>query len=133
MTETKKLLVGALFATLACILSASGSATAAPSLGLTTPHAGTDSLVEHARYRRHYGYYRPYRPYYAYRRHHGRNVAIGVGAAIIGGIILSEAARAEYRRSGAWERCADTFRSFEPDTGMYTGYDGVRRVCPYLR
>ena len=73
---------------------------------------------------------------YGYRRgnNFGRNAAIGLGAAIIGGIVLSEAARAEHRSSHAsdWDRCTQTYRSFEPDTGMYTGYDGVRRTCPFL-
>ena len=65
----------------------------------------------------------------------GGGIALGIGAAIIGGIVLSEAARAEHRSShgGDWDRCAQTYRSFEPDTGLYTGYDGVRRTCPYLR
>jgi BA14K-like protein len=69
-----------------------------------------------------------------YRRNNGRNIGIGIGAAIIGGIILNEAARAEYRSNSrdAWERCASTYRSFEPSTGMYTGYDGERHTCPYL-
>lgn len=62
----------------------------------------------------------------------GRNAGIGIGAAIIGGVILSEAARSAHRRDHGsdWERCAETYRSFEPRTGMYTGYDGVRRTCP---
>lgn len=34
------------------------------------------------------------------RRNVGRNVAIGVGALVVGGIIASEAARANSRRSG---------------------------------
>lgn len=69
-----------------------------------------------------------------YRNNYGRNAGIGIGAAIIGGAILSEAARAAQRRDngGGWERCADTYKSFERSTGMYTGYDGVRRTCPYL-
>ena len=64
----------------------------------------------------------------------GRNAGIGIGAAIIGGVILSQAARSAHRRDHGsdWERCAETYRSFEPSTGMYTGYDGVRRTCPYL-
>ena len=64
----------------------------------------------------------------------GRNIGIGLGAAIIGGIILSEAARSASRRdhAGDWDRCAATYRSFEWSTGMYTGYDGIRRTCPYL-
>lgn len=57
---------------------------------------------------------------------------IGIGAAIIGGAILSGAARASNRGGDAWDRCARTYRSFERRTGMYTGYDGVRRRCPYL-
>ena len=64
----------------------------------------------------------------------GRNAGIGIGAAIIGGIVLSEAARAQHREEhgGDWRRCAQTYRSFEPNTGMYTGYDGERHTCPYL-
>lgn len=89
--------------------------------------------VEHVQYRsygRGYGGYRNY----GYRRNDGRNIALGIGAAIIGGIALSEAARAEHRTTyaGDWDRCAETYRSFESSTGMYTGYDGVRRTCPYL-
>ncbi len=70
-----------------------------------------------------------------YRRGNGGNIALGIGAAIIGGIVLSEAARAEHRSShgSAWSRCAQTYRSFDSDTGMYTGYDGVQHTCPYLR
>lgn len=65
----------------------------------------------------------------------GDNLALGIGAAIIGGIVLSEAARNEHRRSHGsdWQRCADTYRSFDPGTGLYTGYDGERHTCPYLR
>lgn len=72
-----------------------------------------------------------------YGRRYGNdgNIALGIGAAIIGGIILSEAARADHRRTHGsdWDRCERTYRSFDPSSGLYTGYDGVRRTCPYLR
>lgn len=70
-----------------------------------------------------------------YRGNDIRYVALGIGGLIIGGIILSEAARSRHRRdhSNDWQRCTATYRSFETDTGMYTGYDGIRRPCPYLR
>lgn len=39
-----------------------------------------------------------------------------------------------YRRGRSAEaRCEDRFRSYEPDTGLYTGYDGKKHLCPYLR
>ena len=33
----------------------------------------------------------------------------------------------------AQEACANRFRSFEWDTGLYTTYSGYKRLCPYLR
>jgi BA14K-like protein len=96
--------------------------------------ANGQQTIEQIQYRgRYYGRGGGYRNY-GYRRNNGRNIALGIGAAIIGGIVLSETGRAEHRRthSSDWDRCAQTYRSFEPDTGMYTGYDGERHTCPYL-
>jgi hypothetical protein len=96
--------------------------------------AAKDAVVhERVQYRE--GYYgrRDYRRG-NYRRNDGRNIGLGIAGLVIGGIVLSEAARAEHRGSHGsdWERCAQTYRSFERNTGMYTGYDGIRRPCPYL-
>jgi hypothetical protein len=39
----------------------------------------------------------------------------------------------DYESSGGgYARCEATFRSFDPGSGTYVGYDGVRRTCPYL-
>jgi BA14K-like protein len=114
-------------------------AAAQPGFGATSAFATTTirpESVEKVQYRGRYnnrgaGGYRNY----GYRRNDGRNFALGLGAAIIGGIVLSQAGRAEHRRthSSDWDRCSQTYRSFEPETGMYTGYDGVRHTCPYLQ
>ena len=79
-----------------------------------------------------------------------RGVGVGIGAAIVGGIIANEIYRPRYRYyddysydgpyyapSGyggdARELCAQNFRSFEWRTGLYTTYEGDKRLCPYLR
>ena len=81
----------------------------------------------------------------------GRGIGIGLGAAIVGGIIANEIYRPRYgyyyddyeydgpyyapsNFSGDARRlCAENFRSFEWDTGLYTTYSGYKRLCPYLR
>ena len=75
---------------------------------------------------------------YGYGRNRGRNIGLGIAAGIIGGVVISQAARSngyyERRHSGssARQRCADTYRSFDWSSGTYMGYDGDRHVCPYL-
>ncbi len=111
------------------------AAIAQPFAGARSPAAATaPNVVEQVQYRNDGRYRGGYHGGHR-RGGGGGGIALGIGAAIIGGIILSEAARAEHRTSHGdqWDRCAQTYRSFESDTGMYTGYDGVRRTCPYLQ
>lgn len=93
------------------------------------------SHVEQAQYRRYGdgGYYnRGYggRGYYGRRRGNGVGIGLGIAGAVIVGSILAE----EARRSGGSgsSRCARTYRSYDPDSGTYTGYDGETHRCPYL-
>jgi hypothetical protein len=37
-----------------------------------------------------------------------------------------------YAYGGGVDRCEATFRSFDPGSGTYMGYDGARHRCPYL-
>jgi hypothetical protein len=112
-----------------------GTAQALPA----APFAGTPS-VTHTSDLYAVGYRGGYR-HGGYRYSRGRNVGLGIAAAIVGGVVLSQAARSNgyydrrYRTSGssAAQRCADTYRSFDWDSGTYMGYDGERHVCPYLR
>ncbi len=94
------------------------------------PAVTSSGLLSQVQYRGYNGYSRN-----RHRGNGGRNLALGIGGLIVGGILLSEAARSEHRveHSSDWQRCAQTYRSFEPDTGLFTGYDGLRHPCPFLR
>lgn len=76
------------------------------------------------RYR--YGYGRPYRHYgYGYR---GWDPGAAAAAGIIGlttGAIIGNALS---QRGG--DRSCYRFRSYNPQTGTYIGYDGRRHYCP---
>jgi hypothetical protein len=94
-----------------------------------------------------------YRRYgYGYRRGWGPGPWLGLGAGVvIGSIIANEAYRprpGRYYDDAAYDGpyyypsgysgdprsiCAQNFRSFEWNTGLYTTYSGEKRLCPYLR
>ena len=112
-----------------------GAALASPTIAQAMPASGASrtavttepAFVQQVYYRG--GYYGG-----GYRGYRGRNIGIGIGAAIVGGVIVSQALRAERRNygGGARQHCADTYRSFDWESGTYMGYDGHRHVCPYL-
>lgn len=137
MSIAKLLPIGAL--ALVVGMSTAQAAPAAQVPVLPVAKADTAAGVTDVRYR----YYR--------HRHSGRNLAIGLGVGVLGAIIASEAYRPRagyyyddepydgpyYRPSGyagdPRTLCAQNFRSFEWNTGLYTTYGGDKRVCPYLR
>jgi hypothetical protein len=97
--------------------------------------------TEYSQYRRYYGgrgyYGRPYGGRY-YRRGGGAAAAGLIGGlaagAIIGGAIASQQAQAApvYAAPGndAVAYCMQRFRSYDPASGTYLGYDGLRHPCP---
>ncbi len=83
-------------------------------------------------YRRHHGRY--------YRDHNNGNAAAALGlglalGAVAGGVIASNRAPAYSGGSvEPWTRdwyryCDNKYRSFNPDTGYYRGYDGRDHFC----
>ena len=61
-------------------------------------------------------------------RGRGRGIgpALGIGAAIIGGAIIADQAR----RGSAIEYCMQRYRSYDPESMTYLGFDGLRHPCP---
>ncbi|QFU14945.1 BA14K family protein [Microvirga thermotolerans] len=88
----------------------------------------------HGWYGPRYGYYygRPY-----YRRDYGAAAAAGaIGlatGAIIGGALAQQQQAAPVYAApgnGAVAYCAQRFKSYDPASGTYLGYDGRRHPCP---
>ena len=121
MTMNAKL-IGGLAICLACAATAATSAMASPPTGALASHTATSKGIQD-----HGGGQRFLTG--------GEGAAIGIGALIIGGVVLSEAARAEHRREhgGDWDRCARSHRTFDRDTGFYRDRDGSHHQCRYLR
>jgi BA14K-like protein len=136
---TSKILAAVALAGTVLVSSAAGAAPAASSQAIAKQ--GDTNLQVVRDYGRHGGWRG------RGHRGHGWNNGLGwgLGAAAVGGLLLGGAYgygdddydegyayRGRYAGEGGEARCEATFRSFNPATGTYTGYDGVRRMCPYL-
>lgn len=85
-------------------------------------------------------------------RRRGWGPGVGIGLGILGGVIIANELyrprRGYYYDDYAYDgpyyypqdyrgdprrMCAQSFRSFEWNTGLYTTYSGEKRLCPYLR
>jgi hypothetical protein len=77
-----------------------------------------------------YGYDRGY-----YRRDRGAAAAAGIAGlaagAIIGGALANQAAQAQVVDQNYIAYCSQKYRSFDPASGTYLGYDGERHACQY--
>lgn len=89
--------------------------------------SGSAQPLINVQYRRWHHRHRTYG--WHHRRHHGTGAAVlgGLAAgAVIGGAIANSQARA----SEAVAYCAQRYRSYDPASGTYLGYDGNRHPCP---
>jgi hypothetical protein len=125
------------------LIEAGGAASAPLSPGVVqqAPAATNAATVENVQWRRGW-------------RRGGRGIGFGIGAGLLGGALIGSAIAGSryyydspyyYRRSyyyGAEPAyaepvyddpvayCASRFRSYDPSTGTYLGYDGLRHPCP---
>ncbi|ARP99207.1 BA14K family protein [Pseudorhodoplanes sinuspersici] len=142
MTVLKSLTLSALAVAGALAVS---PASAAPVMRGIAPAASTQNeMVQHVQWRRH-GYYGGRRGYYYggpryYRRNNSGAVAAGVlGGLAVGAMIGAAAASAPpppayapapvYGGNDWLAYCSSKYRSFDPASGTYLGYDGLRHPC----
>lgn len=132
--KISRLLATALVAASAT-LPLAGTASAAPLLannGLSSHQASNVIDVRWRGGHRHHGWRghggRGHGWRHGYHRGPGWGPAIGglAAGAIIGGAIASSNARA----SSDDEYCSNRFKSYDPSSGTYLGYDGNRHACP---
>lgn len=74
--------------------------------------------------------FRRYRGYRGRRGGDGAAAAAIIGGLIIGGIIASEASRSRGYYDNATAYCMRRFKSYDPYSRTYLGYDGYRHPCP---
>ena len=113
---------------------ASSTASAAPIIVNDTGVTHSKNIVEvqnrrRARHDRRWRqrHWRHNRRYYRDRFNPGAYIALGVIGALVQRGLSEGSARS------AMDRCAQSYRSLEWDTGLYTTYGGEKRLCPYLR
>ncbi|MCX5497014.1 BA14K family protein [Kaistia dalseonensis] len=85
------------------------------------------------RYYGHGRYYGPRRGYtyrngYYYNNNTGAAVAAGVIGLAAGAMIAGAANQDRYNNNVSY--CSQRYRSYNPNTGTYTGYDGRQHPCP---
>jgi hypothetical protein len=114
--------------------SPAGAAPLAPgTASALSSMAGSDTALTQVQYRRHDYHHGPRRGWRDHRRHrhHGDDGAgAAVAAGVIGLAIGAIAAGAAQQQNNAVAYCSQRFRSYDPASGTYLGYDGFRHPCP---
>ncbi|PSO23187.1 BA14K family protein [Bradyrhizobium sp. MOS002] len=86
--------------------------------------APTLASVQQVQYRHwHHGWDRPH-----WHRHYGPGAA-AIGGLAAGALIGSAIANSEARADSS-AYCAQRYKSYDPASGTYLGYDGARHPCP---
>ena len=128
--QFSKMICAAVLAGATSVASSQGAA-AAP-LAVNAGIGKSASSIEAVQFRyghgwRHHGGWR-HEGYGWRHRHYGNGAAVlgGLAAgAVIGGAIANSQARAD----GA-SYCSQRYKSYDPASGTYLGYDGDRHPCP---
>jgi hypothetical protein len=73
------------------------------------------------------------RGYYRGGHHRGyrdRDDGAGIAAGAMMGLVLGSVIASQAQGQGSVDYCIQRFRSYDPQSGTYLGYDGLRHPCP---
>lgn len=117
-------------AVLALAIPIGASAQAAPVVAASGMAKNVANLVKvQWRHNRHHGWHRHrWDDGYGHRYSRGWGPAIGgfVAGAAIGSAVANS--RAQAAENNAY--CSQRYKSYDPSSGTYMGYDGIRHPCP---
>jgi hypothetical protein len=65
-----------------------------------------------------------------HHRHYGYGWGPAIGGLAAGAIIGSAIANSNAAAGNAVSYCMNRFKSYDPASGTYLGYDGIRHPCP---
>jgi hypothetical protein len=106
---------------------------AAP-LSVDTSLAAPTASAQPVRYWRHHGWHHHGWHHHGWRHHGWRHGYYGPGAVIgglaAGAIVGSAIANSQARAANDDAYCFSRFKSYDPASGTYLGYDGNRHPCP---
>lgn len=67
---------------------------------------------------------------YRHHRHSGYGWGPAIGGLAAGAIIGGAIANSNAAAGGSVSYCMNRFKSYDPASGTYLGYDGIRHPCP---
>jgi hypothetical protein len=114
----------------ALLIGSTAAAGAAPLSPATAAGANADRNVIDVQWRGHHHHHHGWHGGHWRHRHYGYGWGPAIGGLAAGAIIGSAIANSNARTNDAVAYCMNRFKSYDPASGTYLGYDGIRHPCP---
>jgi hypothetical protein len=127
----KKLFAGLSVALFAISTSIASAAPLSPvsSAGNIAKTSKNSNIIE-ARWRGHHWHHHGWHHRHRWHRHPRYGWGPGIGGFVAGAMIGSAIANSNARTNDSVAYCMQRFKSYDPASGTYLGYDGDRHPCP---
>ena len=109
--------------------AASRAAPVAPAMAAAGGQAAPADGITNVQWRGHY-HHRWRGGHWHHRHYGGYGWGPAIGGLAAGAIIGSAIANSNAAAGNAVSYCMNRFKSYDPASGTYLGYDGIRHPCP---